>query len=398
MTAAAPPAEATARAIPIADWLLREARSLDDPDRVIVGLVDRLIGAGVPVDRLTSAIPTLHASRRGLGRTWTREDGVHSLDFGWGNEESYRTSPYYEAHQTRDWVRFRPDAVADDAYGIVPELRAAGCTDYLCIPVFFRDGSEGGVTIATRRPAGFAATDLAILRLVEPAIAAVLELDRAWLLIDETFRMYVGDEPHARILSGQVRRGEVIRIRSAIVFADMRGFTALSATLSAEDTVVLLDRYFDCVVPPIEARGGHVLKYIGDGVLAIFRAGEDAAEACRAALAAVEAVIANVDADHAAAPDNRRFGIKTALHFGEVAYGNIGSGARLDYTVIGSGVNIASRIADLAGQLDQRVCASADFARLLSDRPFESVGRHRLRGVPAPQEVFRLEGYALETG
>ena len=130
-------------------------------------------------------------------------------------------------------------------------------------------------------------------------------------------------------------------------------------------------------------------------MLAIFRAGDDAAEACRAALAAIEAVIAHVDADRAAAAEDRRFGIKTALHFGEVAYGNIGSGARLDYTVIGSGVNVASRIADLAGQLDQRVCASADFARLLPDRAFDSVGRHRLRGVPAPQEVFRLEGYAL---
>ncbi len=386
MTAAAPDGVADAAAI--ADWLLREARALNDADALVLGLVERLGAAGVPVDRLTTAFPTLHTTRRGLGRFWTRENGVISQDFPWDNEAAYQASPFRVAHESRDWVRFRLDAVGDETYGIVPDLREAGYVDYICMPVFFRDGSEGGLTLATRRPAGFQARDLAILRLVEPAIAGVLDLERAWVLIDETFRMYVGDEPHARILSGEVRRGAVMRIRSAILFADMRGFTALSTTMSAEETVALLDRYFDCVVPPIEARGGQVLKYIGDGVLAIFRAGDDPVPACEAALAAAEAIVARVADAAREEPAAQRFGVKTALHFGEVAYGNIGSGARLDFTVIGSGVNITSRLADLAGNLDRPTFVSAAFAETLPDRRFRSLGRHPLRGVPTEKEVL----------
>ncbi|MCG8597484.1 MAG: adenylate/guanylate cyclase domain-containing protein, partial [Kiloniellales bacterium] len=83
-----------------------------------------------------------------------------------------------------------------------------------------------------------------------------------------------------------------------------------------------------------------------------------------------------------------RFDIKIALHFGEVAYGNIGSGARLDYTVVGGSVNLASRLADLAGQLERHILVSTDFAQRLPDQGFEAMGEHELRGVVEAQRVF----------
>ena len=131
-----------------------------------------------------------------------------------------------------------------------------------------------------------------------------------------------------------------------------------------------------------------MLKYIGDGVLAIFRAEEDEQAACAKALAAADAVLQRVRADHAEADPAARFDIKIALHFGEVAYGNIGSGARLDYTVVGRSVNLASRLADLAGNLDRHVLVSADFAKRLSSHEFQALGAHDLRGVAEPQRVF----------
>ena len=164
----------------------------------------------------------------------------------------------------------------------------------------------------------------------------------------------------------------------------MRGFTALSSRMTSEETVALLNRFFDCVVPPIEAAAGDVLKYIGDGVLAIFRAEEDEQAACAKALAAADAVLQRVRADHAEADPAARFDIKIALHFGEVAYGNIGSGARLDYTVVGRSVNLASR----PGNLDRHVLVSADFAKRLSSHEFQALGAHDLRGVAEPQRVF----------
>lgn len=380
--------ETLERAGAVQKWLLGEARFIDDPDTATAGFAQHLIDAGLPLDRMSSAMPTLHAVRRGLGRTWLRDGGVEALDFPWGNEAVYEASPYYKAHRTREWVSFRLKDVEDEAFNIVPDLRAAGYSHYVCIPIFFRDGAEGGMTFATSRPEGFSPSDLALLRAVEPAIATVLDLNRAWRLLQETLRMYVGDEPHARILSGEVRRGEVLRIHSAIVFADMRGFTALSETMVAEETAALLNRYFDCVVPPIEQRGGQILKYIGDGVLAIHRDGETKQAACVAALEAAGDIIARVEQDCVDEPENARFGIKIALHYGEVAYGNIGSGARLDYTVIGNGVNMASRLSDLAGQLDRHLVVSSDFVEMLPDRRFQNLGRHSLRGIAGPQSVF----------
>ncbi len=380
--------EIAARAQALQQWLIGDARHIDDPGVIVEGFIHRLIDAGLPLDRLASAIPTLYAVRRGLGRHWTRENGLSTLEFPWDNVTGYEASPYYEAHETRDWVSFRLNETPDDAYGVVPELRAGGYTHYLCMPVFFRDGTFGGMTFATRHPDGFSPSNLAFLRAIEDAVAIVLELNRVWLLLHETLKMYVGDEPQARILSGQVQRGDVVRIRSAIVFADMRGFTALSGKMTSEETVALLNRFFDCVVPPIEAAAGDVLKYIGDGVLAIFRAEEDEQAACAKAMAAARAVLQRVRDDRAAASPSVRFDIKIALHFGEVAYGNIGSGARLDYTVVGGSVNLASRLADLAGRLEHRILVSADFAERLSSHEFEALGAHELRGVAEPQRVF----------
>lgn len=384
----APAPEVAARAATVRDWLIGEARFIDDPDTLVEGFVARLIDAGLPLDRMTSAIPTLYAVRSGLGRNWSREAGIRTLDYPWDNRADYEASPFYPAHRTRDWVVFRLDEVADEDYGIVAELRREGYTQYLCMPVFFRDGTEGGLTFATRHPEGFSESDLALLRAIEDSIAMVLELKRVWILLRETLRMYVGEAPQARILSGQVRRGDVVHIRSAIVFADMRGFTALSGGMSGEETVDLLNRYFDCVVPPIEEAGGDVLKYIGDGVLAIFRAEERGEAACAKALKAARVILERIAADRAVAAPARRFDIKIALHFGEVAYGNIGSGARLDYTVVGPGVNLASRLADLAGRLERRILVSEDFARRLPDQGFEAMGAQELRGVAAPQRVL----------
>ena len=380
--------EVLAKSLVIQNWMIGEARFLQNPDDAVEGFVRHLIDAGVPLDRFTSAIPTLHAVRQGLGRHWVRGEGIEILEFPWDTDEVYEASPYAEAHRTRDWVVFRLAEVDDEAFGIVPELRAGGYTHYICMPAFFRDGTEGGLTFATRHPDGFSRADLALLRSIENHVALLLDLNRVWILLNETLRMYVGEEPTARILSGQVRRGDVISLRAAIVFADMRGYTALSSAMTAEESVVLLNRYFDCVVPPIEAAGGEVLKYIGDGVLAIYGAGDDDQAACTKALAAAQAIVQRVAEDQADLPEPQRFTIKVALHFGELAYGNIGSGARLDYTVVGRDVNLASRLADLAGALDRPLLVSSAFAGHLPLSRFTDCGEHRLRGVREPQTVF----------
>jgi adenylate cyclase len=135
-------------------------------------------------------------------------------------------------------------------------------------------------------------------------------------------------------------------------------------------------------VPAIEKHGGEVLKFIGDGLLAIFPLAEGAdpgAVADRALAAADEALAAMT----ALAPLN----IGLALHVGELAYGNIGGSNRLDFTAIGAAVNITARLEGLTGKLEKTLVVSEDFARMTS-RATDELGAFDLKGVPAPVRVF----------
>jgi adenylate cyclase len=283
-------------------------------------------------------------------------------------------------------VAFNPQDVADDTFGIVPELKQAGFTHYICAPVFFANSMENVFTFATRDPAGFSDEEVDLLRAAYPAMAACQEIMVIHRIMKEVTRTYLGQEPHERILSGDVHRGEVTEIVSAILFADMRGFTALTAEMSAERATALLNEYYDCVVPAVENNGGEVLKFIGDGVLAIFRA-EDAGadESARALLAAQAGLAAVAERNKTGAP---RFEIGIALHFGEAAYGNVGSGVRLDYTVIGRDVNLASRIAALCGQLEKPLLVSSEFRGRLPEKDYLECGVHQLKGLVKPVAIF----------
>jgi adenylate cyclase len=274
-------------ALGVRDWLLSETAHFQDFAEILPGFADRLTALGVPIDRITTAIDALHSEYSGVGRFWTREEGhtVRLFPHGIESDAIYAASPFAEIHRTREWLLLDLDTTPDDRFGIVPDLKQEGYRQYLAVPIFFSNGSVNGITLATRTAGGFDARALAILRFIVPTLAAVMEIRSTSLRLDNVLRIYVGDEPHRAILAGTIRRGEVSRIRSAILFADMRGYTSLTSALTPEAAVELLNEYFDCLVPPIEAEGGEVLKYLGDGLLAIFRdRGDDTGAAAQAAL------------------------------------------------------------------------------------------------------------------
>jgi adenylate cyclase len=192
-----------------------------------------------------------------------------------------------------------------------------------------------------------------------------------------------------RILRGQIRRGDIERIRAVLLLSDLRGFTTLSDRLPGEQVIGLLNAYFGGLVPAIEAHGGEVLKFTGDGLLAIFPVAADPAAACTAALAATETARAALAEESAAragrAEPELRYGM--ALHLGEVLYGNVGSATRLDFTAIGPAVNLTARLENLARDLGRDLVLSAAFAAHC-ERAVRSLGRFELRGIREPQEVF----------
>jgi len=378
------------KAVGIGDFMLGEGRLNPDPSHTLQVMCERFVSAGLPLDRCVTIVGLLHAQRTASVRMWESDKGTSDFSYPYapGPRSLYQASPSALAHKQRCWVGFNPQEVAEDTFGVVAELKQAGMTGYICAPVFLVNGMQNVFTFATRSPGGFSAHDIAFLRATFPAIAACQEILVVHRILKEVTRMYVGEEPHRRILAGDVHRGDVTRIKSAILFADMRDFTSLTAAMSAEDATALLNDYYDCVVPAIEANEGEVLKFMGDGVLAIFRAEHDGGGASRRALQAAQDGLQDVAKR---GPQGQpAFEVGYALHFGEVAYGNVGSGERLDYTVIGRDVNLASRLAGLCGKLEKTVLVSRDFRNKLGQAEFVSCGEHPIKGLAVSEEVFAL--------
>lgn len=372
-----------AAALDLIGYMLDDGLRQDDADVVLAGMSERIRAAGVPLDRATSIVPLLHAEAVASARFWERGKGTRSYAFSANTGEAYANSPVAYVHQTGEWlVLWLPDT-PDSAYDIVSDLKAEGMVHYVMMPVFMKSGMANTFSFATRDKGGFSDADFAFLRAIFPAISACQEILATHRMMSEAMRMYVGREPSARILRGDVHRGEVMRMQAAILFADMRRFTELPSQMDAEAATALLNAYHDCVVPAVEAAGGEVLKFIGDGIPATFRA-EGAGEAtCVCALGAARATLSAVASQAV-------FEVGIGLHFGEVAYGNVGSGVRLDYTVIGRDVNLAARVAGLCGTLGASFLMSGALCNLAGATGAVGLGRHALKGLAEPQAVFSI--------
>lgn len=392
------PRDRLAMALEMRDWLLDQARRIPDAGVVVEGIAVRLRACGVPLERTTTFAEVRHSENRGVAYRWTLAQGHSEVPIQ-HSEEAIRTfaaSPFSAGHNAGKWVRLDVARTPDDAFGIVPDLKEGGYTDYLCVPVLFGNGMRDGYTFATRSPSGFSEDDMAILAFVMPALSAWLELVSMRRVLTEVARMYLGAESASRVLSGDVRRGEFAETLSVVMFTDMRRFTDISMQLTTSATVALLNHYYDCVVGPVEAAGGEVLKFMGDGVLAIFRVGECGnAEAARRSLDASFAALRAVEELNAAGTAPAPFAIGVGLHFGVAGYGNVGSGERQDYTVIGRDVNIASRIAGLCSALSRPLLTSGAFAALLPPGRVTEIGRHGLKGLPGLVPVFAPNAHRL---
>jgi adenylate cyclase len=257
--------------------------------------------------------------------------------------------------------------------------------------MIFTNGEINAVTFLIDRPGGFTEVEIAGLKEIAHALGIVTELQASRATARSLMDTYLGRRTGERVLAGAIRRGSGETIRAVIWYCDLRGFTALVDRIPLADVAAMLNEYFEIMAGAVMAEGGEVLKFIGDGMLAIFDLcdGEAATRCCAAALraagAAAEAIAAaNVRRAAAGAPEIH-FGL--ALHLGEVYYGNIGALSRLDFTVIGPAVNQATRLEKLGSELGHSVVTSASFAAAAAE-PLTSLGLYQLRGVAQLQEIF----------
>jgi adenylate cyclase len=384
------------------EWLINGARSAPDPQLVLAELCTRLTGCDIPLWRVAVFVRTLHPyviARRFLWRPDTEVE-VKEYPFDIVDTDEFRDSPVAHVYATGEPIRRRlADTDCSIDFPMLHDLRTEGVTDYLASPLIFTDGEIQLATWTTRQPGGFTDAQMAGLDSIITPLARVAEIRALRRTAGNLLNTYVGTHAGERILAGQIRRGHTEAIHAAIWLSDMRGFTALADRLPSQTLIDLLNRYFDCQVPAILNRGGEVLKFMGDGLLAIFPVasdGTDARKVCTGALAAACEARAEIvtlgESSGIHSLDDLRFGL--ALHLGEVLYGNIGGGNRLDFTCIGPSVNLAARIEKLSATLGRMILASDEFARHCA-ADLLPIGTFILSGFNAPRMLFGLRDETL---
>jgi adenylate cyclase len=341
-----------------------------------------------------------------MGCSWRADQGIstdvyiHQLT----PSEDYLTSPFKRMVDLGvNHLRVRLDVNEPIEFPLLEQFRQDGATDYLAQRTRFGvngvvDDQTGLISSwTTKRPGGFADDDIAALKHLMPRLALALQARLGHDIAVNLLDTYVGPEAGRRILNGEIRRGTLEVIKAVIFYADLRGFTASTDRLPRDHVVEMLNAYFDCLVPNVDAFGGQVLKFLGDGLLATFPLnGRPAAEVCELALDAAARTLGEVRALGAerARAELPIMDLDLVLHLGAVYYGNVGSTDRLDFTVIGPAVNEAVRIEALCGQHDRNLLISEAFARAATqsaDR-LVSIGRYALRGVRSAQALYTLDG------
>jgi adenylate cyclase len=379
----------------IIDWLAGPAQHVPTLSREFDEFAWRMLAAGFPLLRATLQLRTLHPQYLGANFVWWRTTGrtvlrlvTHEVQDMYGHEDN----PVRRVQVAGETVRRRLD-VADHAldFPILLDLKAEGATDYFALPVKSSFGTNHMVTYVTDRNGGFTAQEIADLTRVSQRLATLADLRSQRRIASNILDAYLGPKTGPKVLAGQIRRGTGEEITAVLWSSDLRGFTARSDRLSGTQVIALLNALFDAQAVAIAGHGGEILKFIGDGLLAIFPI-EHADKAASAARCALEAAMQAVEAARGlvhdpSLVDEPPLEIVVALHIGTAIYGNIGAADRLDFTVIGPAVNLVSRIEAVAKAMNQPIVVSDDFARAYGG-PLRPLGRHELRGLATPHDLF----------
>ena len=362
---------------------------------VVTVMREILCELGVQVDRIqlpmTRYAGFRHPTLSAVVVTWTHTDEfAQSFTLGHGQlgervdlAQGSVDSPYkYLVNTGRSF--WRVDLTQPSTFrglAVLEKLRERGYRDYCVLRLPMPGEALQMFSIASLQ--GFP-EDLEE-RLVEVtesfgiAVFAAYRSSQAWQLA----HTYIGPWSGPRVLAGDIRRGSTRRLRAGILFCDIRGFTALSERVSPEEVVGTVNELFAIVEREASAFDGEILKFIGDAMLLVFpEEGRDEAsvahalvETARRSLQAVESMSLGI-------------GMCFGATIGEVIQGNLGTPQRLDFTVMGSKVNLASRLESLCRPVDAEALFCTTVAKHVDT--VQSVGKHSLKGISKPVEVFQL--------
>ncbi len=380
----------------ILDWLVTETRTERYIDNIFVEFCNRVTQAGIPLEEANLQLRTCHPEWLGANITWkigVNEALIDTFAYGIEATDEFQLSAANELKSGAKEVRQRLDMPAiERPWPSLKRLAERGFTDFVAWPINHTLEQSHVVTFATSAKGGFLYEDLAFLRDLIPLLALVSEIRLKNIISRTLLQTYVGYCAGAQILAGATTRGSGETISAAILICDMRDFTQISDLWPRDEVIEMLNAFFDAISEPIERNGGEILKFLGDGLLAVFPL--EYGDACCKLLASIKDARRNMNELNAklrgAGKPQLNYGV--GVHLGDVMYGNIGTKKRLDFTVVGPAVNITSRLETLTKELGKSVLVSGAFADAVccSDE-LERIGLFPIKGLEEPLEVFALK-------
>lgn len=376
-------------------WMMTTGRCSNDPIKIVSHFCSTLVEAGVPLWRVNIGQRFANPLLIAWGVVWTPE-----------GTETYDVT--HAAMLTDDYVGSSFEYIFENQRPLHKSLRGLdpgkehssylnfardGGTDYYATFLEYGDGSQHGCTFATRSEDGFAPEHLAMIEAARSGLSCAMEPITMRKSTRSLLRTYLGSDPSEAVWNGSIQRGERTSLEAVVMFSDLRGFTTFSETHSEKDVFEALDGYFEVVVQAVEKNHGDVLKFMGDGVLSVFpiSSTEECGERCHDAALAAREILTTLETlnESRTQTEKPELTIGIGINVGQVSYGNIGSQGRLDFTVLGSAVNLASRVEGLTKAIGQRVLATDSVARHAPDL-FTDCGHHSVRGVSNPIQIFSL--------
>lgn len=381
---------------PIIEWLFTQGRLIDDQNVFIQALSEKITQAGAPIDKLTIILPTLNPLVRATSSSWSSSSNstvLYSAQHNVATTDRYIGSPLEKLFDTNRSVRQALNDLPDDAHAAYTELALDGYSDYYAMPITFSNGLGSAFIVATKNSSGFSPCDINNLKRLRDLFAPSLEVFSQRNLLSSLMNTYIGKRTSEKVLSGMIKRGDADTINAALWFSDLRNFTQLTETLPADEVLRLLNEYFEFISAAVSARGGEILRFIGDAMLIVFPINEEVSkkDACLAALeSAKDAIDTLAPLNHQRRRRNQpeiKFGV--GLNVGEVIYGNVGAPDRLDFTVMGPAVNRTARLESLTKELGRNILMSGVFADQIGSG-VKYQGEFQMKGIEQAQSAWTI--------
>ncbi|MEM7067661.1 MAG: adenylate/guanylate cyclase domain-containing protein [Pseudomonadota bacterium] len=391
----------------ISDWLVNAAITEQSIREVLAGFAEKLQSAGVPVHRINCSTFQRHQIMGAVDTTWDEDAGSQETEFVpkfvITDQNILKTPAGGLARSDANFDRYDlTNPERRSTFQALESLYDRGFVDYIILKkpygkmwhIHDKIRESEGVygSFSTKYGNGFSDEQVEIIKSVWAHFSLFLKSATERLLSEKLLAVYVGDLPASNILDGMIERGDGRSISCVLWYSDLRSSTQLSTSLPSEEYLKLVNNYFDCTAASVVEHGGEVLKFIGDGVMAIFpfeRGGEQ--KACGSALAAARQSLEKAEQLKDSATEssiaNFQFGI--GLHVGEVILGNVGTAQRLDMTVTGLSANQVTRVEALTKVLSLSVLASPQF-HALHPEMLHSVGKYPVPDLGGMTEIFCL--------